>query len=276
MEMIYSSEKAANYWGNERLSDAKSEIETVGYLNKPLFINEYYTKWEADILKTILKKLSPITIMDLACGVGRFTNILSKIETVKEVIAIDVTQEMLDICKKNIEKVYFHKLRFINTNSTSIPLEHESVDTIVCLGLFEHLPAEWRARTLNEITRLLPSGGSLILEINNNKSIFLVENRDNSYRKAQQLENGYFCDLIDRAEIESLLMSLGLQIVSIHRNPLFSIMYHLFLEFKNNHNCLDDKAINKWMEIAYQFDTSVKDSPDDPFADQTIFEIVKK
>lgn len=273
---MYSLDKAAQYWGDERLAVATNPIEAVAGLARPSYINDGYTNWEVKILEKILLKYNNIeNVIDLACGVGRFTVPLAKNSHIKKIYAIDIAQGMLDICKDSLANAnLIDKAEFLCADSTGISLPPCSINAVVCLGLLEHLPLELQLKTLEKINDLLCYKGVLVLEINNINSILLNNNKDNIFRKSSQLENGYFCGLISDKEILKKIDQLGMKIIAKYCNPFFSLVSHLLRQI-NNDNVTDNKIGKKWIDMAGLLDEMDEQEIASTISDQIIFEIIK-
>ena len=113
----------------------------------------------------------------------------------------------------------------------------------------------------------------MLLEINNLNSIFLENGRDNPFRKSQQLDNGYFCSLIDKAIINEHLRSLNFEITATYSNPFFSIISHLLREIDNNN--VSEELGNKWIDLANKLDEENTNDISNIVSDQIILEIKK-
>lgn len=110
----------------------------------------FYNKWVLDKFKKFLKD----EILEVGCGIGNFTAILSGFG---KVYAIDVDKSLIEKIKKNdqikagfgdIEKnIYFFKDKRFNT--------------IVCINVLEHIKEDFK--TLQNMYNLLQKGGKLIL-----------------------------------------------------------------------------------------------------------------
>ncbi len=80
---------------------------------------------------------------------------------------------MLDFTKNNAKKNKCSKnTNFIQFNVWEIDLPSRSFDKILLLGILEHIPEEYRKKTIKEAQRLLKKGGELYVVINNKNSFF--------------------------------------------------------------------------------------------------------
>jgi 2-polyprenyl-3-methyl-5-hydroxy-6-metoxy-1,4-benzoquinol methylase len=112
------------------------------------------------------KKLLPTSkqakILDLGCGLGQFLYFL-KASGYNNFLGVDVSQEMLDLCRKNVTE----KLEKINSISEFLRDKNGVYDLIVMNDLIEHLPKNEIIEDLEIIKSALKKGGKLIVKTNN-------------------------------------------------------------------------------------------------------------
>lgn len=96
-------------------------------------------------------------VLDIPCGVGWGTSLL---RGAKSMVGIDISEGAIDYAKKNYEnknrKFYVGKMQ-------SIPLNDNSIDIIICLEGFEHVPKDTGVRFIEESKRILRPDGLLIM-----------------------------------------------------------------------------------------------------------------
>jgi len=85
-------------------------------------------------------------IMDIPCGTGKMTKLLS--DKYKTYLGADMSYEMI----QEIEST--KNLTFIQADGTAIPLLDNSLDAIVSLRLIHRLPAEVKFKFFNELSRI--------------------------------------------------------------------------------------------------------------------------
>lgn len=96
-------------------------------------------------------------VLDIPCGVGWGTSLLKKAAFI---IGIDISSEAIDYAKKH----YANKNRkFYLGEMPSIPLKDNSIDVVICLEGFEHVPLYIGTRFIDESKRVLKRGGLLII-----------------------------------------------------------------------------------------------------------------
>ncbi|MGH7731142.1 MAG: class I SAM-dependent methyltransferase, partial [Candidatus Eiseniibacteriota bacterium] len=133
-----------------------------------------------------------------------------------------------------------------------VALRSGSLDAAVCVGVLEHLPAEVRARTLAELTRVVRPGGRIALVANNARSELLRRPEDNPHRKGLQYENGYFCELLGPDEVGATLDVLGWKARIAGANPFYSLLR--FRRHAEPPLSLDAEALARACEAAVELD----------------------
>jgi SAM-dependent methyltransferase len=97
------------------------------------------------------------SLLDLGCGTGASVkNLLDPAKYKYDYLGIDISSKLLKYAKKEIKKG-----RFLKANAEELPLEDGSVDVIVVLGLYHHLP-DYK-KSLKESFRVLKKGGLLLI-----------------------------------------------------------------------------------------------------------------
>ena len=114
--------------------------------------------------KTLIKILNDYGVsnrncLDVGPGSGRWINFLKNNKS-KNIYAVDISDKVIDINKKNCDKVF--KLDF---EKKKIPLQNDSIDLIVCLEVLEHLRQP--DHFLKEIMRLLKKDSIAVFSIPN-------------------------------------------------------------------------------------------------------------
>ena len=121
----------------------------------PEIYNKFSTAehFSPSLNKRIHKLLSPGVLLDVACGTGHKTNLLSK--SFKKVFALDYSAPLLLFARQKYRKN--KKLNFLWSTAAHIPLLNKSIDTVmITWGSFP------LSRTLREMKRVLKKGGSIL------------------------------------------------------------------------------------------------------------------
>lgn len=120
----------------------------------------------ADYIEEIFKRsgIAPSLVLDLACGTGTLTNILSR--RGYDMIGVDVSCEMLDIAREKSQSEGLDVL-YLNQDMTDFEL-YGTVDAIVCsLDGVNYLTEEGELpKMLSLVRNYLNPGGIMIFDIN--------------------------------------------------------------------------------------------------------------
>jgi demethylmenaquinone methyltransferase/2-methoxy-6-polyprenyl-1,4-benzoquinol methylase len=150
-------------------------------------ISPLYDFFETNILKDYQGSLELITkylrvnqediIVDMGGGTGYFAKYLEP--QVKQVIVIDPSLKMLQkINKHSIEKIW--------GTAEKISISDKSVDKVVLINTFHHIPEEYHKPVLEEIYRILKTQGQLfIIEVQPDAGLI-----QNIFLKLEQLITG--------------------------------------------------------------------------------------
>lgn len=152
----------------------------------------WYNLWT---LKKFLPHLSG-DILEIGCGIGNFTNALTKYGSVW---AVDIEKEYIEQTKKNtkgkanvgfgdIEKgKYFFDKKF---------------DTVICLNVLEHIKDDKRA--LKNLYSLLKKGGKLVLLVPAHQFLYGgIDEAIGHYRRYQ------------KKSLNLMMKSLGFEIINV-------------------------------------------------------------
>jgi SAM-dependent methyltransferase len=131
-----------NFCTEERCSSTGTPEKYWHYINQPA-------------AKTSLYLNPDDRVLDIGCGDGYITNLLSK--KCKQIIGIDYSEEAVIEAKKlyPLDKIY-------QMNSTNIQFEDTSFDKIICLEVLEHLTWLQAKKTISEAYRVLRPGGFVL------------------------------------------------------------------------------------------------------------------
>ncbi|MGN6193545.1 MAG: bifunctional demethylmenaquinone methyltransferase/2-methoxy-6-polyprenyl-1,4-benzoquinol methylase UbiE [Ginsengibacter sp.] len=129
-----------------------------------------------------LKDLRPKKILDVATGTADFAITSFKILQPEKIIGIDISDGMLEIGRKKIEKAGFqNSIELLNGDSEAILFDDNSFDAVtVAFGVrnFENLE-----KGLSEIKRVLKPGGKLIVLECTKPSLPVLKQLYNFYMK---------------------------------------------------------------------------------------------
>lgn len=111
------------------------------------------------------------TILDVGCGTG--INVLLLHGSVKRVIGMDSATGALDRCQRRIETYKIENVELIHGDATHLPSPDNAVDKVLCMSVFQYLDDAEVRTALKEFSRVLKSGGMLILHVKNKSSLYL-------------------------------------------------------------------------------------------------------
>jgi 2-polyprenyl-3-methyl-5-hydroxy-6-metoxy-1,4-benzoquinol methylase len=220
----------------KKMFQSKKNKETAYY--KQMFINNSYwntpepneeEKLRWSIIENFLKIIDrkEIDILDLGCGRGWLTNLLSNYGNV---IGIEPIKPVVDYAKK-----IFPEINFICGTTKDLLKKRKSkkFDLIVCSEVIEHILDREKANFIDDIFKLLNADGFLIVT---------------TPRKEAQLEWLTYSspdqpieDWISEYELEKLISQRGLKKIQLERFSISPKMeapkieiYQLWLFQKNN------------------------------------------
>jgi 2-polyprenyl-3-methyl-5-hydroxy-6-metoxy-1,4-benzoquinol methylase len=235
---MYDPNKAAKYWG-ARIKNFDLEHAVLS-LNTPSYLNDAYSIWEYQTLLSNLEKIKNSKIVDIACGGGRISIPLAKKGA--KVTGIDITQEMLDFAKKNAQKNHCSaNLTLVKASAWDTRLPSNNFDKVLLLGILEHLPNNFKKKTIKEAYRLCKNNGKIFIVINNKNSFFLSEVK--KWKKPFQKKSGYYSSLMEPKKITNYLKTLKLETKIVNSNLNYSILYHYLNSF--DQNTLSSKKLQK-------------------------------
>lgn len=101
-------------------------------------------------------------VLDMACGVGRYS--LAMAERVQQgmIYAVDMWDEGIETLERTIRENGVENIRPIKADITKrLPLEDRAVDVCLMATILHDLTPEGRSAALNEAARILRSSGTL-------------------------------------------------------------------------------------------------------------------
>ncbi|MEO8109659.1 MAG: bifunctional demethylmenaquinone methyltransferase/2-methoxy-6-polyprenyl-1,4-benzoquinol methylase UbiE [Ginsengibacter sp.] len=135
--------------------------------------------WRKKAIRQLVS-LQPKTILDVATGTGDFAITSYNILKPEKITGIDISDGMLDIGRKKVEKLKLEKkIELLNGDSEAIFYSDNSFDAVtVAFGVrnFENLE-----KGLSEIYRVLKPGGKLIVLECSRPSLPIIKNFYNFY-----------------------------------------------------------------------------------------------
>jgi len=149
------------YW-DRRIRKSKDSLESVLWEDLPIW-NRYVDEIQRYYLKRVFSMIKPSdVVLDVGCGIGRFTFRLSKI--CKEVVGIDSSSEAIKICKKKAEDYCFSNTKFEVMDVRRLNFDDETFDWVLSVTTLQHITNERDLITaLREILRVAKKEGKIVL-----------------------------------------------------------------------------------------------------------------
>jgi ubiquinone/menaquinone biosynthesis C-methylase UbiE len=117
---------------------------------------------DADVLDRIRAAIGPTKtteILDVGCGPGILVAALA--EEVREVVAFDLTPEMLEKAQQRCQKAGLRNVRFELGRAEALPFPPEGFDAVVTRATLHHFPDP--QRVVREMARVVRPNGKLVL-----------------------------------------------------------------------------------------------------------------
>lgn len=99
-----------------------------------------------------------LTVLDIGCGPGVFME--EGLRRGHDMTGIDISEEMIGKARARLEKHGYSCFKCQQGDAENIPLEDETADVVLCLGVLPYLRDDRRA--VEEIDRVLKKGGMVI------------------------------------------------------------------------------------------------------------------
>ena len=127
---------------------------------------------EFEVFKRHLRKynidIKNSVILDVGCGSGFSTKLISQEFAPRRLVAFDFMPEQIELAKnKNIQA------EFSVGDSTNINMPSSTFDAVFVMGVLHHIP-EWK-KAIREISRVLKPDGLLLVEEPSKFLLFLAD-----------------------------------------------------------------------------------------------------
>lgn len=176
-------------------------------------------------------------ILEIGCGQGFYTYILSKSKKNK-VVGIDLSKEDIKVAKKRYPRVNFKVMSAEDLNFKS-----EDFDIVYAIEVLEHV--DDIEKTLDEIARVLKSGGKFIASIPFYRSEkWLVKLRPTYFKEIHHIR------VFKEKELEKFCLKRSL-ILKKKRKTGFLQHVELFFLFKRKINSKTQLSIGSWRDNYY-------------------------
>jgi len=155
-------------------------------------------------------------VLDLGSGAGMDAILASKkVGNTGKVIGVDMTEEMIEKARENTKKQNISNVEFLLGEIENIPLEDNSVDTIITNCVINLTPD--KSKAFSEAYRVLKPGGKIYLS-----DIVLLEELSEEQRKDEKLLSGCVAGALLRNDYLEKIKSAGFNITILHENKEIS------------------------------------------------------
>jgi ubiquinone/menaquinone biosynthesis C-methylase UbiE len=138
-------------------ADPEQYERMYGMIPREIYMKEH---WGPLIEESIEKYYKDVNVLDLGCGTGIYTMTIKKYAD--NFLGLDISKRWLNYLKnkRNISNI-------IRADAHNIPLDNESFDAIVTIGLFEYIN---RNIVIKEMNRILKPDGFALFSFPNKYS----------------------------------------------------------------------------------------------------------
>ncbi len=158
-------------------------------------------------IRAAIKPTMEMNLLDLGCGPGIVTAAMAP--NVKEVVAYDLTPEMLDQAKKRCREAGLKNVRFELGSAEHLPFEEGAFDCVVTRLTIHHFLDP--RQVMNEVVRVTHQGGKVVVA-----DVVSSENDEEAklHNALEILRDPTHVRMLPSREIVALLESAGLRIAS--------------------------------------------------------------
>jgi ubiquinone/menaquinone biosynthesis C-methylase UbiE len=118
-------------------------------------------KDEAETMRRLIDLQAGDRVLEIGCGTGEFSIELSK--HCKEVIAVDISDGMLEFAREKAKSGHRKNIRFIKGGFLTFEPGDEPFDAVVTQLALHHLPDFWKLIALKRINSMLKVSGRFYL-----------------------------------------------------------------------------------------------------------------
>lgn len=173
-------------------------------------------------LMTWLPNRNDLVVLDLGCGTGFFTNILSG--RYEQILGLDISTKMLKFASEKRVK----SIAWVEADAYKLPLANSSVDLV-----YSNLMIQWcdnLSIVLDEIMRVLKPGGLFIFSTLTEGTLFELKS---SWKQVD--DDQHVIDFKTEAELENLMNSNQSKLIEHHCKDIileYENVLHLARELK--------------------------------------------
>ena len=154
-----ATDRTEEYWKIESAKSVESVMESICDQYDP---KTFETKKEGVLFSQNIKLDERMTVLDLACGMGRTCRWVAPF--VRKYIGVDFMEDM--IIKARVYNEKFHNVEFITNNGRDLAnLPSETFDLVYCDLAFQHMVKPIQQSYVDEVYRVMKKGGLFYVQI---------------------------------------------------------------------------------------------------------------
>ena len=155
-------------------------------------------------------------VLDLGSGAGMDAILAAKkVGSKGKVIGVDMTEEMIEKARKNAKNQDIKNVEFILGEIENLPLEDNSVDTIITNCVINLSPD--KTKTFSEAYRVLKPGGKIYLS-----DIVLLKELSEEQKKNEELLSGCVAGALLRDDYLNKIKRAGFKVRILYENKKIS------------------------------------------------------
>jgi len=134
-----------------------------------LRIDELEARAAKQFLDAVSPKLTDV-VLDAGCGTG--VNFEPLHGRVAEIVALDISEEMLARAEQRISAEGMGNIRLVHGSVTDMVFSSGTFDTVICTSVLQYLNDSECEAALREMIRVCKDGGTLIIHLKNRTSLY--------------------------------------------------------------------------------------------------------
>lgn len=159
---MFNSDKLKEFWDRTARRFGGESYKAVLFPSSRGILNWYLDFLQRSVLKKALSELRGKRVLDVGCGVGRWSSRLAL--TGADVIGLDLSQEMVKIAKNRTAREGFDNVDFIVASVHMLPFVSQSFDVALSVTVLQHIIGERQFReAVRELIRTTRIDGKIIL-----------------------------------------------------------------------------------------------------------------
>lgn len=159
---MFNSDKLKEFWDQTARRFGGKGYRSVLVPTSKGILNWYLDFLQRNALKKVLSRLKRKRVLDVGCGVGRWSSRLALAGA--QVIGFDLAQEMVKIAKNRVARQGFDNIDFIVASTHMLPFVSQSFDAALSVTVMQHIVDKSEFRdAVRELIRATKMDGTIIL-----------------------------------------------------------------------------------------------------------------